>query len=166
MAGLLGLLAVGWLLFAQVTGASIVVLKTGSMSPEIPQGWGTLAFPADAADLEVGDVVTVRLDDSSPLVTHRIVRIDSVDGRPEARDLVLQGDANDAIDLFPYRVDTALRTSTILPHAGPVLATMQSPIVLGGVIVLVGLLVLWAFWPASLEDIEAELAEREEETAR
>lgn len=157
-----GVLALVWLAYAHLTGATIVVLKTGSMSPAMPQGAAAVALPVDAQDLAVGDVVTVRRDDASPLVTHRVVDVEEVPGAPASRSLTLRGDANDADDLFPYEVDRVLRTSYSLPHAGYVASVLQTPPFLGGIVLMIGLLVLWAFWPARLEDIEAELHSREE----
>lgn len=158
VAALLGLLTVGWTAYAQLTGATIVVLKTGSMSPDMPQGSGALSLPAEAEDLEVGDVVTAKLDDASPFVTHRIVAIDEVAGSPEKRQLVMRGDANDTDDLYPYVVEKVLRVQFAIPHAGAVLQVIRSPLFLGGVVLLIGVLVVWAFWPAPMEEIEEELA--------
>lgn len=161
VAAILGLATVGWAVYSQSTGATIVVLKTGSMSPAMPQGSGAVSLPADAADLEIGDVVTVRLDDASTPVTHRVVRIDEVPGAPEARSLVLRGDANDTDDLYPYTVERVLRVAVPLPYAGAALSVMTGPWFLGGVVLVVGGLVVWAFWPAPVDEIEQELADRE-----
>lgn len=164
VAALLGLATVGWTVFTQVTGATIVVLKTGSMSPDIPQGSGALSLPAEAAELEVGDVVTAKLDDASPFVTHRIVRIDEVPGSPQKRELVMRGDANDTDDLYPYTVEKVLRVQVAIPHAGAVLSVVTSPLFLGGMVLVIGMLVVWAFWPASVDEIEEELAMSEART--
>ncbi|GAA1533073.1 signal peptidase [Microbacterium ginsengiterrae] len=166
VAALLGLATVGWTVYAQVTGATIIVLKTGSMSPGMPQGSGALSMPADAAELEIGDVVSAKLDDSSPWVTHRIVGIDSVPGDPQKRELVLRGDANATDDLFPYTVEKVLRVQFPIPFAGPVLAVVTAPLFLGGLVLVIGLLVVWAFWPAPVEEIEEELALRHGRTER
>ncbi|MGO2932659.1 signal peptidase I [Microbacterium sp.] len=158
VAALLGLATVGWTVFTQVTGATIVVLKTGSMSPEMPQGSGALSLPAEAGELEVGDVVTAKLDDASPLVTHRIVRIDDVPGSPDKRELVMRGDANETDDLYPYTVEKVLRAQFAIPYAGAVLSVVTSPLFLGGLVLVIGMLVVWAFWPAPVDEIEEELA--------
>ncbi len=158
VATLLGLATVGWTVFTQVSGATIVVLKTGSMSPDMPQGSGALSLPTEAGELEIGDVVTARLDDASPLVTHRIVRIDEVPGSPDKRELVMRGDANETDDLYPYTVEKVLRVQFAIPHAGSVLSVVTSPLFLGGVVLAIGMLVVWAFWPASVDEIEEELA--------
>lgn len=161
VAAILGLAAVGWTVYSQTTGATIVVLKTGSMSPAMPQGSGAVSMPTDAADLEIGDVVTVRLDDASLPVTHRIVGIDGIADTPNARELTLRGDANDTDDLYPYVVERVLRVAMPLPHAGAVLSVLTAPWFLGGMVLVIGALMAWAFWPGPLEEIEQELAERE-----
>jgi signal peptidase len=145
--GLLGMLAVGWLIFAQVTGASIVVFETGSMAPVIPQGGASVSFPAKAADLHVGDIVTAQLDDATRPVTHRIVSIAPDPGRPNGKLLTLKGDANATPDLFPYPVTDVLRVAVGGPGFGTVATVLKSPIGIAGGFAIVALLVLWAFWP-------------------
>lgn len=145
--GLLGVLAVGWLVFAQVTGASVVVFETGSMAPGIPQGGASVSFPAKAADLRVGDIVTAKLDDATRPVTHRIVTIARDPASPNGRLLTLKGDANSTPDLFPYPVTNVLRVAVGGPGFGTVVTLLKSPIGIGTGFAVVALLVLWAFWP-------------------
>src|SRR5690606_32077805 len=123
-------------------------------------GSGALSLPAKAGDLEVGDVVTTKLDDAALPVTHRVVRIDEVTGSPDKRQLVLRGDANETDDLYPYIVEDVLRVQFAIPHAGAVLSVITSPLFLGGLVLAIGILVVCAFWPASVEAIEEELALR------
>lgn len=156
-AALLGICAVSWLVYTHQSGATVIVLKTGSMAPTIPQGSGAISKPVPASALAVGDIVTVRLDDASPLVTHRIRSIATVPGEPAMRSLILQGDANKTPDMFAYKVTQALKVSVTIPRAGYVMRALRTPIFLGAVVLTVGLLMLWAFWPAPLEDIEQEL---------
>lgn len=153
---LAGALSIGWLLLAPVMGLSLVVLRTGSMAPTMPQGTAAVARTVPAAQVHVGDVVTVRRDASSPLITHRVVRVSRVAGSAQARVLALKGDANDTVDHLPYEVDHVLRTSWSLPGAGTALARAQHPVALAGLVLGIGLLVLRAFWPASPPVIPAE----------
>jgi signal peptidase len=145
--GLLGALAVGWLIFAQVTGASIVVFETGSMAPTIPQGGASVSFPMKAADLRVGDIVTAKLDDASRPVTHRIVSIAPDPANPDDRLLTLKGDANSTPDLFPYQVSDVLRVAVGGPGFGTIATVLGSPIGIATAFAIVAMLVLWAFWP-------------------
>jgi|SRR5690625_875854 len=148
--GLVGLVVVGWLLFSFFTGATLVVLKTGSMSPTMPAGTAAVTMPTAAADLEVGDVVTVQRDDTSLPVTHRIIEI-TPGNTPAERELRLQGDANATPDLFPYRVEETHRVITAMPGLGRMLAVAQGPVVMGVATVVVAALCLRAFWPSSSE---------------
>jgi signal peptidase len=141
------MLAVGWLIFAQLTGASIVVFETGSMAPVIPQGGASVSFPAKAADLRVGDIVTAKLDDATRPVTHRIVSIAPDPSNPNGKLLTLKGDANATPDLFPYPVTDVLRVAAGGPGFGTVATVLKSPIGIAGDFAIAALLVLWAFWP-------------------
>lgn len=147
----LGVLTVSWWVFSHFTGAALVVVRTGSMSPAIPQGAVVVAMPVEAARIEVGDVVTVRLDDASPLITHRVVEIS---GTGTERELVLRGDANDTPDLYPYRVDRALRAVHSVDGGAVVLDTARSPVGVAVTAVVVGGLLGWALWPAREPDDE------------
>lgn len=145
--GGLGVLAVVWLGFSAVTGAAIVVFRTGSMAPAMPQGAAAVTLPVAAAEIEPGDVVTVQRDDVSLPVTHRVLSITAPDPRSAARELVLKGDANVAADSRPYLVTEARRVVVAVPGLGRALAVAQSPLALGILTLLSGTLVVWAFWP-------------------
>src|SRR5690606_8681916 len=122
---------------------SVVLFRTGSMSPTIPAGSAALVREVPVDEVEVGDVVTVERDAALP-ITHRIVRIETRDG---ARELVLRGDANDADDPIPYRVSTVRVVLGSVPGIAPVIPAMGSPVVLGPLTLAATGLVFWAFWP-------------------
>lgn len=105
-----------------------LIFTSGSMSPTIPSGSLALARETPAADLAVGDVVTVPVQGT--WVTHRVVQIEH---RPGVALLQLRGDANDAPDPQVYRVSSAPRTFVHVAHAGRAVATLSSPV---GVVVL------------------------------
>ncbi len=138
----LGLLVLGALVAAVAFGVRPVVITSGSMEPEIGTGSLVLARDVPAADLEVGDVVTVRTSTGSR-VTHRVVAVDGA-GAGHAV-LTLRGDANPTPDLEQYPVSSADRMVTDVPLAGYVLSSMRTPV---GLVVLGGLgavLLLFAF---------------------
>jgi len=145
--GFLGLVAIAWLVCSWAFGLTVVVFKTGSMSPTIPAGGAAISQQVPASDLEIGDVVTVQRPGQSLPVTHRVIAINAVPGAPDARSLVLRGDANTSPDLEPYVVEETMRVVVSAPGAGTALALLRSPFVLAVTTVIVGLLVVWAFWP-------------------
>lgn len=163
----------GWFVFSALAGASLVTFRTGSMSPTMPQGAVAVTLPAQAASLEVGDVVTVQRANEPMPVTHRVIEIRAVGaqaphapdlraavpggrppdpGDPAAREIVMQGDDNDTPDHLPYIVTEVRRTVFALPHAGTALMLLQTPIGTGALILGVGALVTWAFWPRRIDE--------------
>lgn len=118
-----------------------LVVISGSMEPAIPVGSLIAGRTVPAADLEVGDVVTVpRRAGTTDLVTHRIVEIREVaDGTaaPGTRELVLRGDANATDDATPYSVTEARRQVATVPGGGYLVQTLRST---RGMVVLAGVL--------------------------
>ena len=152
IAGIGGILSILWLIASLVFGLSIVILMTGSMSPTLPTGAAAIVKDAvPAAELRVGDVVTVPREGQPLPVTHRIVDIAPVDplsgAGPEARELTLRGDDNDTNDRYTYIVAAADRVIVGAPFIGHALTIMQTPIFFGALPLGVMLLVIWAFWP-------------------
>jgi signal peptidase len=152
VAGIGGILSILWLIASLVFGLSIVIFMTGSMSPTLPTGAAAIVKDdVPAADLRVGDVVTVPRDGQPLPVTHRIVDIAPVDplsgAGPEARELTLRGDDNDTNDRDTYIVTAADRVIVGAPFVGHALTIMQTPIFFGALTLGVMLLVIWAFWP-------------------
>lgn len=131
-------------------GVKIAMFKTGSMSPTIPAGSAAVSVRIDAADAEVGDVVTVSRGEGKLPVTHRVV--ETVPTGNGGASLILKGDANEATDPFPYTVQTVNRVVWSMPGLGNVLARGQQAPILGMVTVFAALLVTWAFWPRKSDD--------------
>lgn len=157
-----------WFGYAAITGATLVTFRTGSMSPTMPQGAIAVTLPATAADLRVGDVITVQRAGAQLPVTHRIVEIGPAKppranepelraaapggrppepGDPANRELQLRGDDNRQNDPLPYVVHHVRRVVFSVPGVGRALMVLQSPIGSGAMILVVGALVVWAFWP-------------------
>lgn len=166
-----------WFVLAATTGATLITFRTGSMSPTMPQGAVAVTVPVQASELEVGDVVTVRRAGESMPVTHRIVEIGPVQPQaenaadirasapgsgppdlasPAARQIVMQGDDNDTPDQLPYALIDARRVVFAVPHLGTALMMVQTPIAMGALVLLVGALVVWAFWPRATGEDAAE----------
>jgi len=123
-------------------GITMVMFRTGSMSPAIPTGSLAIVREVPSADLAVGDVVTVDRPGRLP-VTHRVVDVEAT--TPVT--LTLQGDANPAPDAETYQVETVRRVLWSVPELGRVVAQLQQPYVLGMTAVVVAGCVTWWLWP-------------------
>ena len=135
---------------AFVFGFRIVLFGSGSMAPTIPQGAAAVVLRTPAADIAVGDIVTVDRVGELP-VTHRVVAVEQVPGLPDAREIVMRGDANPVDDPQPYVVTSVGRLVAFAPGMAPVVAAVsKAPVLLGATVVAAGL-VLWAFWPRRRE---------------
>lgn len=152
--GLAGALAVLWLVLSMVFDLTVVIFRTGSMSPVAPQGAAAIMEQVDAADLRIGDVVTVSRGGRLP-VTHRIIAIDPVAGDPDARSLTLKGDANAQPDSDPAVVTSVRRMVVAAPYVGAALVFLQRPTTLLILGVVVAGLVAWAFWPQPISTAQA-----------
>ena len=124
---------------------TLIMFKTGSMSPTIPTGSVAVVREIPASAIEVGDVVTVDREDALP-VTHRVT---SITPGPTAaqRVITMRGDANAADDVAPYTVTTVRIVMGSVPALAYVIVWFSNPLVLGAVTVSAAGLVTWAFWP-------------------
>ena len=153
VAGVVGVLSLGWFAASAVFGLTVVVFMTGSMAPGLPTGSAAVAVnDVPASRLSIGDIVTVPRSTGDLPVTHRVIDIDPVEGDDAARSLTLQGDANATPDSAPYVVRTVTLALGGLHGAGFALHMLQTPLFLGALTLGVGLLVTWAFWPEPRAD--------------
>ncbi|MBK0418867.1 hypothetical protein JD276_07455 [Leucobacter sp. CSA1] len=145
IAALGGAACIVLVILAFAGGYSLVMFKTGSMSPTIPAGSVALVREIPAGEVSVGDVLTVDRPGSLP-VTHRVT---SVAAGPSAaeRVITMRGDANDVEDPLPYTIERGRVVVGSVPHLAHVIVWFGSPWVLGGITVGAALLVTWAFWP-------------------
>ena len=141
----LALLAIAVAITVTGFGVSLVRLATGSMTPTYPADSVLVVRSVPAADVTVGDVVTVSRDGLVP-ITHRVVSVTPV-GASGGAELILRGDANTADDPEPYQVARVGLVLGGIPLGGSVLVALQSPIGLGIATVVVCGLLLWAWWP-------------------
>lgn len=143
LAALGGLLCIALVILAYVCDISLIMFKTGSMSPTIPAGSLAVVQETPAADVSVGDVLTVDRPGSLP-VTHRVT---SVSGTGDSRTITMQGDANDYEDPSPYTIADARRVIFAIPGLASVVVWFSHPGVLGVLTLATSALVTWAFWP-------------------
>jgi signal peptidase len=138
-----GAVCIAFVIAAATFEISIMLFKTGSMSPAIPAGAAALVREVPAASVEVGDVVTVERPGKLP-VTHRVV---AISGSGAERELTLRGDANPVDDPEPYRVATVRIVLVAVPGIATAIASLGHPLVLGGLTLGATALVVWGFWP-------------------
>lgn len=140
-----GLVCIILVILAVTANITLIMFRTGSMSPTISAGSVAVVQEVAAAEIDVGDVVTVDRPDDLP-VTHRVTSVD--DGASDdARVITMRGDANDVDDPYPYEVTTVRIVLFAVPGIAPVIAAMSNPLILGGITIAATLLVVWAFWP-------------------
>lgn len=132
-------------LAALTLNVSLIMFKTGSMSPTIPAGSLAVVKQIPASEIRPGDVTTVARGEGQLPVTHRVVSAEPIgDG---AYSLVMKGDANDSPDPRPYKVTEVRKVLWHLPGLAFFVATISQPIYMIGITVAASFLVVWAFWP-------------------
>jgi len=117
-----------------VTGGTTFVVGGGSMEPTIPIGAAIVATPVSAADLAVGDVVSLQVGEQRAIFTHRITRLVTREG---SLWLETKGDANEGPDPSIVPATSVIgRVSMTLPWAGYLITVLGS---LQGILFLVSL---------------------------
>ena len=142
VAGAVCILLVVLAFTAQIT---LIMFRTGSMSPTIPAGSVAVVQRVPATEIAVGDVVTVDRKGELP-VTHRVTSI-ALGASADERIITMRGDANAADDAFPYTVTSVRRVLFSVPGIALLIVGMGNPLVLGGLTIAATTLVVWAFWP-------------------
>lgn len=143
-----GVLCIAWVVAALVFHLSLIMFRTGSMSPGIPAGSLALVREIPATEARVGQVVTVDRPGLLP-VTHRVVRVDVPPGSHPGSpvELTLKGDANPTADPAPYRVSTVREVVWSQPGLARIVVWMGHPAVIGTLTIATTALVTWVFWP-------------------
>ncbi|GAT73870.1 signal peptidase I [Microbacterium hydrocarbonoxydans] len=140
-----GVVCILLVVLAYTAGITLIMFRTGSMSPAIPAGSVAVVQRVPASEVEVGDVVTVDRENQLP-VTHRITSVSPGAAEGE-RVLTMRGDANAGDDPFPYTVASVRIVLFSVPGLATVIVAMGNPYVLGAITVTATALVVWAFWP-------------------
>lgn len=149
-AATLGVLCVLLAVLGAAFGFRVLLFSSGSMAPAIPVGSAALAHQVDAADVRLGDIVTVDRGSGQFPVTHRVVGINAVEA-PDARLLTLRGDANAEPDPLPHEVTSVDRVVFAVPGTAPVVSLLGNPRLLAPLGVLAAVLVIWGLWPRRAE---------------
>ena len=107
-------------------GYGISPILSGSMRPYAEPGDAFITVKRPAADLKVGDIVTLHSASSMDLYAHRIIEIRPFNGQMR---IVTKGDANPTPEADPYLVSTTAEVPVTLfavPNIGRVLVYMTS----------------------------------------
>ena len=139
-----GVVCIVLVLLAAFFNITLIMFKTGSMSPTIPAGSLAVVREIPAAEIAVGDVVTVDRPGALP-VTHRVTSIVAAEGT--ARTITMRGDANPVEDPAPYTVTTVRSVLWSVPGLAQAVVSVSNPLALGGITLAASALVTWAFWP-------------------
>ncbi|ASK65527.1 signal peptidase I [Brachybacterium avium] len=131
---------------------SIIMFRTGSMSPTITAGSIALVREVPATEMAEGDVVTVDRGEGILPVTHRVVEITDTDDASGSITFEMRGDANDVNDPEPYTATEVRRVMFSVPGAARVIQWFGNPYVLGALTLGATTLVIWAFWPRDPEE--------------
>lgn len=123
---------------------TLIMFRTGSMSPSIPTGSVAVVHRIPASEAKVGQIVTVDRQGELP-VTHRIVT--TTPGPNGTTTLTLKGDANSAPDPVSYQVTTVRKVLASAPGLAYFIVWLDSPLVIGGLTLAVAALVTWVLWP-------------------
>ena len=147
IAAIAGVVCMLLVVLALTVSITLIMFRTGSMSPTIPAGSVAVVQEVAASDVEVGDVVTVDRVGDLP-VTHRVTSI-SPGASDAERVITMRGDANAGDDPYPYTVQTVRVVLFSVPGIASVIVAMGNPYVLGALTIAATALVVWAFWPRS-----------------
>ncbi len=145
LAALAGVICIVLVVLAFTAQITLILFRTGSMSPTIPAGSVAVVQRIPASGIEVGDVVTVDRVGELP-VTHRVTTI-APGVVPEERIITMRGDANASEDPFPYTVSSVRIVLFSVPGVATLIVGMGNPVVLGTLTLAATTLVVWAFWP-------------------
>ena len=151
VAALGGVVCIALVALAFFFNVTLIMFKTGSMSPTIPAGSLAVVRVIPAAEIQVGDVVTVDRPGALP-ITHRVTSVTpaapGAHGQTDAaRTITMQGDANEVADPAPYTVTTVRIVLGSVPGLARVVVWFSNPAVLGALTFGSSVLVTWAFWP-------------------
>lgn len=99
--GIVAVLVAGPSILHSKAGIGISPILTGSMRPFANPGDVIITKHTKAADLQVGDVISVNNQTTGVFYAHRIAAITTIGGRLR---VITKGDANSAADIDPFMV--------------------------------------------------------------
>lgn len=144
LASIGGVICIAFVLLAVFFHVTLIMFKTGSMSPTIPTGSLAVVREIPATEIRIGDVVTVDRDGALP-ITHRVTSITPEGDGVES--ITLRGDANPTEDPAPYLVSRVRLVVFAVPGLAYAVAAVSNPLALGLITLGAAAVVTWAFWP-------------------
>lgn len=115
---------------------------TPSMKPHISPGDLVLVHRVPISSIHKGDIITYNdLHQPGVTITHRVVGMGVMKGVPT---IITKGDANQAADAPVPDGRVVGKVQTVVPGLGRVLGWLHSPLALMLLIIIPGLLVIWA----------------------
>jgi signal peptidase I len=145
-AALLGVIAIV-VTIAPFFGWTLVRLATGSMAPTFPTDSLLVTHSVPASGVKAGDIVMVQRVGELP-ITHRVIAAAAAP-LGETR-LILKGDDNRTADARAYLVRSVGLVEAGVPWGGAIFAALRSTVGMAALTVFATLVVLWAWWPASI----------------
>lgn len=142
---LLGAVCIIAAIAAFACNISLIMFKTGSMSPTIPTGSLAVVKQIPASDIKVGDVTTVSRGEGQLPVTHRVVSVEPAGG--DSYTIAMKGDANASPDSQPYVVTDVRKVLWHAPRLAYLVSKASQPRHMVAITIAAALLVTWAFWP-------------------
>lgn len=157
--------------YVNIFGRSFFRIVTGSMEPTIPEGALIITKQEDIENIEVGDIICFRSQESTMLgqsITHRVIDIKtSSEGKIY---LQTRGDANSAADGYYVTQSNLIGEVVFYTKSGNVVANLFSYLTtkMGFMtcIVFPVLLIAGLIMRSSLKSIQQELAMLEQEEQR
>jgi signal peptidase I len=117
--------ALGSALAPRLLGYEALAITSGSMGGAAPVGSLALIRDRLASEVRVGDVIALERP-GSPIVVHRVLALENVEGTPSAR---TKGDANPSPDPEPYPLTGEVPVmARAIPFVGYLVALLQVPL--------------------------------------
>lgn len=139
-----GVVCIVAVIAAAFFNVTLIMFKTGSMSPTIPAGSLAVVREIPSGDAAIGDIVTIDRPGALP-ITHRITSTTDVGNGFSS--ITMRGDANADDDPQPYVVGSVRIVLYSVPGLASAVIAVSNPFVMGSITIGAALLVTWAFWP-------------------
>lgn len=104
-----------FMVIASILGWQFNPVMSGSMDPVLKTGDVVATRPADAGDIEVGDIITYRSPQLGKVVVHRVIEKQEGD----QVSFITKGDANENADPYPVPAENILnKVGFHIPYLG------------------------------------------------